>query len=281
MLVQKWNFLFELPVYLPPSSLKMKNPVVMIAFGTTSRAKSTYESLHEKISNHFPDREVFWAFSSRIITSRLNRKSEKKTWQPKEILHHLARSGYRSPIVQSLHLFPGTEFNALKKLLSEMELPCRTGSPLLTSPSDYTEICSILKPLIAPSSDTATVLIGHGTRHPAWTGYFSLEKYLRLHCGDNIYVGTVEDFPDTSGLVAQIAAEGFRKVRLIPFFLVAGMHYKRDITGKNDASWQSRFRKKGIKAEAIEQGLGTLAGFDRLIIRHIEEAAEIPSEDQT
>ncbi|BCL62938.1 sirohydrochlorin cobaltochelatase [Desulfomarina profundi] len=259
----------------------MKNPVVMIAFGTTSKTISTYESLHEKISKYFLDREILWAFSSRIITRRLNRKTEKKIRQPKELLHHLARTGYRSVTVQSLHLFPGTEFSSLKKILSGMELPCFSGSPLLTSPSDYTEICNILKPLIASSSDTATVLIGHGTKHPAWTGYFCLEKYLRRHFGNSIYVGTVEDFPDTTSLVDEIASEGFRKVRLIPFFLVAGMHYERDIAGTNDTSWQSRFRKKGIKTEAIEQGLGTLKGFDRLIIRHIEEATEIPFGNQS
>ncbi|WP_457577795.1 sirohydrochlorin cobaltochelatase [Desulfomarina sp.] len=253
----------------------MNNPVVMIAFGTTSKAKSTYEILHKKISQYFPDREILWAFSSRMITRTLNRKTKKKIWQPKELLHHLARSGYRSVTVQSLHLFPGTEFNALKKIISNTELFCYTGSPLLTSPADYTEICNILTSLIAPSSDTATVFIGHGTKHPAWTGYLCLERYLRRHFGNSIYVGTVENFPETYNLVDEIAAEGFGKVQLIPFFLVAGMHYRRDIAGINNTSWQSRFREKGFKTKVIEQDLGTLTGFDRLVIRHIREAADI------
>jgi sirohydrochlorin cobaltochelatase len=254
----------------------MKNPVVMIAFGTTSKATTTYEFLHEKISQHFHDREVFWAFSSKIITRQLNLQKGKKIQPPEKILQHIARSGYHGATVQSLHLFPGTEFNALRKKVAGAELACHLGNPLLTSPADYSEICRILTPLAALSPDTATVIIGHGTKHPAWTGYFCLEKYLRRSLDADIYVGTVEGYPDSDNLVNEIAAAGYKKVRLIPFFLVTGMHFKRDISGGSEKSWQSRFMEKGLETEAVEQGLGMLEGFDKLIIRHIENAAPIP-----
>ena len=61
-------------------------------------------------------------------------------------------------------------------------------------------------------------------------------------------------------------------VRIIPFFLVAGMHFRRDIVGDSEFSWQSRFNKKRIAVDVIEQGLGMLPGVANIITRHIETA---------
>ena len=68
----------------------------------------------------------------------------------------------------------------------------------------------------------------------------------------------MEKFPDTTQLVDEIAGCGFTEVCIIPLFLVAGMHYRRDIIGDSPSSWQSRLQKKGIKVEAIAHGFGNV-----------------------
>jgi len=250
----------------------MKTPIVMVAFGTTSNTITTYRHIDEKVKEHFPDHKIFWSFSSRIITERLQWEGQKEAQLPEELFCRLAEQGYARAIVQSLHLFPGSEFNSLRTVMGKAELSCIPGSPIINSPEDYTEICQVLQPFISTDSKKATLILGHGTCHPTWTAYYCLQTFLRHRFGPHIFVGVVEKYPDSEHLVDEISRAGYNEVRIIPFFLVAGMHYKRDIKGDDESSWQTRFKKRGLKTEAIDRGLGILPGFDHIIIRHIEAA---------
>jgi sirohydrochlorin cobaltochelatase len=99
-----------------------------------------------------------------------------------------------------------------------------------------------------------------------------LEKILRQRFGKQIFVGVVQQYPDSSHLVDIIAARGFKQVSIIPFFLVAGYHFRRDIIGTGKDSWKSQLENKQLSVDAIEHGLGLLPGIEQIIIRHIEEA---------
>jgi len=250
----------------------MKPPIVICAFGTTAKSITTYQHIDKIIKIHFDNYKISWSFSSRTITQQLQCHWKKKIQPPAELFTKLESQGHKNAIVQSLHLFPGTEFDRLNRATQDAELNCTLGSPLITSPLDYHEISQILLPLIATDPREATLILGHGTHHPAWTAYYCLESFLRRQSGHHIFVGTVEKYPDSKMLVEEIHLAGYKKVRIIPFFLVAGMHYKRDITGNSDSSWKNRFSKKGIETKTIGNGLGMLSGFENIIIRHIETA---------
>jgi sirohydrochlorin cobaltochelatase len=99
-----------------------------------------------------------------------------------------------------------------------------------------------------------------------------LEKILRKKFGNRVYVGVVEKYPDTSHLVDEIADYGFSEVCIIPLFLVAGMHYKRDIISDSNSSWKSRLESRKLEVESIDYGLGQYSGLENIIIRHINEA---------
>ena len=249
----------------------MKPPIVIIAFGTTTKAKTTYHHLQTKLQTLLPDREIRWAYSSKKITKELQAGDE-TIQSPAEVLASLAQKGHTEVTVQSLHLFPGTEFHGLLKVTAKSGLQCNTGLPLLTSPYDYQEITNLLGPIITSRPDRAILVLGHGTMHPSWTGYYSLEKILRHQFGDRIYVGVVEQFPDSTHLVGEIAESQYDDVTIIPFFLIAGMHYRRDIIAEDKESWLSRLTDKNINVEVIESGLGILPGIDKLLVRHINEA---------
>jgi len=252
----------------------MKIPIIMVAFGTTSKATTAYQFIEKITRNHFKDHEIFWSFSSRMITKRLQGENVTEIHHPTQRFNQLAERGYRSAIVQPLHLFGGKEFDTLTRDMKKAKLNCIPGAPLISSPQDYCEICQILQPIIATHPKQATLVLGHGTNHPVWTAYYCLETFLRKQFGPHVFVGTVEQYPNTDHLVNQISAAGYEKVRIIPFFLVTGMHYERDIVGDSDSSWRSRFRNKKIAVETIEQGLGMLPGFTSIIIRHIEAAID-------
>lgn len=250
----------------------MKIPIIMVAFGTTSKSITTYRHIEKIAENHFKNHTFFRAFSSRTITGRLQLEGIKDIQQPAERFAQLAELGYKSAVVQPLHLFAGKEFVNLCKSIQAAELNLIPGTPLINSPQDYIEICQILQPLVTTSPKKATLVLGHGTDHPIWTAYYCLETFLRRQFGPHIFVGTVEKYPSSDHLVEQICDAGYEEVHIIPFFLVTGMHYERDITGDSEASWQSRFNKKNIAVKSVEHGLGMLPGFSNIIIRHIEEA---------
>lgn len=251
----------------------MNPPIVIIAFGTTTKAKATYRHLHTKLEELLPDRDIFWGYSSKKITKTLQDKDE-VIQSPAEVLTTLIEKGHTEAVVQSLHLFPGTEFHGLQKITSESPLQCRTGLPLLTSPEDYQEIADILTPAITDRPDRAILILGHGTIHPSWTGYYSLEKILRRNFGDRVYVGVVEQFPDSTHLVDEIAASNYDNVTIIPFFLIAGMHYRRDIVADDKGSWRSKLTAKKMNVEVIDSGIGLLSGLEKILARHIIEAGE-------
>ena len=250
----------------------MKIPIIMSAFGTTSTATATYSRLDSCIREHFPQAEIIWAYSSKKITQKLHSRQESAVLHPETVLQRLAARGISEVIVQSLHIFPGTEFHSLMQLTKKSGLECALGMPLLTTPLDYDQIGELLRPAVDMRPDTAILVLGHGTVHPIWTAYYCLEKILRLKFGARVFVGVVEKYPDTAHLIDELEEHGFTKVCIIPFFVVAGMHYKRDIINASPSSWQSRLQKRGIEVESIDHGLGMNAGFEKIIIRHIMEA---------
>ncbi|TKB27158.1 hypothetical protein FCL47_08240 [Desulfopila sp. IMCC35006] len=252
----------------------MKLPIVISAFGTTSKAIATYNRLSNCIEDHFGQAEIIWAYSSKKITRELHQRQESAVLHPEQVLQNLAARGVSRVIVQSLHLFPGTEFHRLAKNSAQSGLECALGMPLLTSPQDYDQIGEILRPVIDARPEKAIVVLGHGTDHPIWTAYYCLEKILRRKFSPRIFVGVVEKSPDTTQLVDEIAESGFTEVCIIPLFLVAGMHYRRDIISHNPSSWQSRLEEKGLRVESIAHGLGMYDGFENIIIRHIMEASQ-------
>lgn len=262
--------------YFPQSPListynNMEQPIVITAFGTTTKAQETYKNLHRRLEKLLPDRDIFWAYSSKMITRTLQDKGA-AIQSPEELLLSLAKKNYKAATVQSLHLFPGTEFHELQKITAKSPLSCTSGLPLLTSPTDYNELANLLGPTITKRSEATILVLGHGTSHPSWTGYYSLEKILQKKFSKGIHVGVVEHFPDSSDLIDEIAKSGTDKVTIIPLFLICGMHYRRDIIAEDSSSWVSRLQKKGVDVEVLDTGIGQLPGIENILARHITEA---------
>ena len=249
----------------------MKQPIVITAVGTTTKAQQTYRLLHTKLQKLLPGREIFWAYSSKMITKTLQDKGD-AVRNPEELLRAPAEKGHKSAIVQSLHLFPGTEFHGLHHITSTSPLSCKVGLPLLSSPVDYQAITDLLKSTIAYRPERTILVLGHGKTHPSWTGYYSLEKILRRNFGDRIHVGVVEHIPDTSTVNEEISETPHRGVTIIPFFLICGMHYRRDIVSDDAHSWLSQLKAKNLDVEVLDEGVGMLPGLENLLFRHIEDA---------
>lgn len=250
----------------------MNTPIIMAAFGTTSKALTTYQHIDRYIRSHFPLHPVAWAYTSRMVNSRLQTRENGIFNHPLEAVRMLREKGFRQVIIQSLHLLPGLEFHQLVKECRQAALPCHFGMPLLTSPLDYNKMADCLAPLIASRPDKAILLIGHGTHHPSWIAYPALENIFRHRFGSRIFVGVLEKNPESGSVPEEIVAAGFKQVCAIPLLLVAGMHYERDIAGAGGNSWLVRLERQGLEVESIAEGLGLQSGFCGIVTDHIEEA---------
>lgn len=247
-------------------------PIVVIAFGTSTKALQSYDALDLHIRRELPGHDIYRAFSSRRITDILGREAGSTCQSPAELLTALHQRGEPWAVVQSLHLMGGHEFDRLITETSYCKIRTSVGLPLLSHPLDYHELCMGLAPLIHSHPDQAILLVGHGTDHPAWCAYPALENFMRHAFGPRVFVGAIEQFPDNGNVIEQIKATGHRKVCLIPLLLVAGMHFHRDITGANQHSWGARLAESGIEMEIIPEGLASLPAIGKIFCRHIRDA---------
>lgn len=255
-------------------------PIIIAAFGTTSRAIDTYRNIDKALRNLLPEEKILWSYTSRIIGKKHSETKEIESIHPEQLIIKLGEEGYSNAVLQSLHLFPGTEFHKLYQAGINGSLTCSIGMPLLTSPEDYQQFAALLQPIINDRPGRAILVLGHGTQHPAWTAYYSLEKILREKFGKKIFVGVVEEYPDSSHLPAEIVQKGYREVTIIPLFLVSGMHFRRDIIGDSEDSWKSKLVALGLQVEAIDHGIGLLPGIEQIIAAHIMQAKDnLPTSD--
>jgi sirohydrochlorin cobaltochelatase len=122
----------------------MKIPIVITAFGTTTRALETYSFMNERISERFFDHEIIWAYSSRMVKDWIKERRNIELKHPHQILAELKERGHQWAVVQSLHLLAGHEFYRLVEEANQGPVRTSVGLPLLTSPGDYEAVVEIL-----------------------------------------------------------------------------------------------------------------------------------------
>lgn len=253
----------------------MKNgiPIVLAAFGTTSRALDTYSYMDGIVKKSFPDHPVRWAYTSRMVRSDMLKKHGANMKNPLQVLDRLNREGQRWAVVQSVHMIWGHEFYRLQDEIRTGTVRTSMGLPLLTSPEDFRQLSETILVNHDSESDTATVLVGHGTDHPAWTAYPALQQILQAS-GANVHVATVEGETDMQQTVDSIVRTGARKVHLVPLMLVAGVHLQEDIAGEED-SWKQAFLEAGIEVSVEKNGLGKQPAVVDIFVQHIRDALAI------
>lgn len=265
----------------------MKNiPVVLAAFGTTTKALETYSFMNDMFVRHFPDRELIWAYSSRMVKERLKKKKNMNlkdpVHDPTQALNELKDKGHSWAVVQSLHLICGHEFYRLIDEAQNAETRTSIGLPLLYSPDDYIKTAGVLNARFDDNSKETAVFVGHGTDHHSWSSYAALSRIFNERYSRKIYMGEVEhESIPMEKIIEDIKKSGYTKVRLIPFMLVAGVHFKEDLAGDED-SWKSAFEEQEIEVILEPDGIGLNKKIVEIFCSHIREALEvIPIKQET
>lgn len=253
----------------------MKTPIVMAAFGTTSRAMETYSFINESVEKHFSDHEIFWSYSSRMVKDRIKKEKNIDLKHPYQVLTELKEKGYPWAVVQSMHLISGHEFYRLVEEAGQCSIRTAMGLPLLYSPEDYQAVMKDLRFSFPQNSGEAIVMVGHGTDHASWSSYLAFHHMFQEKYGPGIYMGMVEEgTPSMEAIVTSVKKSGFKKVHLVPFMLVAGVHFQEDLTGDED-SWKIAFEQENIAVSAHKDGLGLRPGIINIFCKHIQDALDV------
>ena len=84
----------------------------------------------------------------------------------------------------------------------------------------------------APTLKSALVLFAHGSRDPNWAEPFkAIQALIRTQApGLRSELAFLELMqPDINDCVTKLAAEGYEKITILPLFLAAGRHLRKDL----------------------------------------------------
>ena len=267
------------PIYAHGEKGPMKKGILLVAFGSTiPEAQISFENIDRSVKKAFPGVEVYWAYTSRIIIAKMA-KEGKHLVTPVEALARMMREKFTHVAVQALQVIPGAEFHGLVQNVRRFEGMSKgieqvsVGYPLLATSEDLQRVAEAMIKIIPPErkKKDAVVFMGHGTHHPADVYYAALNYHVQK-LDPNIFVGTVEGWPEIDDVVADLQKRRINKAYLLPLMSVAGDHARNDMVGPEENSWKSILEKQGIDCEPVLKGLAEYEEFVDMWLDHLKTA---------
>lgn len=271
--------LFSSPMYAHDGKGPMKKGILLVAFGSTiPEAQVSFENIDRSVKKAFPGVEVYWAYTSRMIIAKMA-KEGKNLSTPVETLASMMGKKFTHVAVQALHVIPGAEFHGLVRNAQRFEGMSKgfekvsVGYPLLATSEDLQRVAEAMIKVIPPERKPkdAVVFVGHGTYHPADVYYAALNYHVQK-LDPNIFIGTVEGWPEMDDVIKDLKKGGLKKAYLIPLMSVAGDHARNDMVGPDESSWKSILEQQGIKCEPVLKGLAEHQEFVDIWVDHLKTA---------
>ena len=256
-----------------------KNPkkvgILLVAFGSSEEsAQVSFENIDKKVKAAYPGIPVRWAYTSHIIRDKLA-KQGKHLDSPEVALAKMMDEKFTHVAVQSLHTIGGAEYHDLRRTVGAFKMmggfeKVILGYPLMATQEDMEATAAAVMASIPKErkKEDAVVLMGHGTHHPSNAFYAALMFQLQLK-DPNIFVGTVEGYPELDVLQELLLKKGIKKAWLMPFMSVAGDHAKNDMAGDEDDSWKSMLTKAGIQCMIVLKGTAEFDEYVEIWVKHV------------
>lgn len=258
----------------------MKKAILVVSFGTShlDTLRVTIEKAENQIRDHFNDYDIYRAFTSHKIIRKLREKYEMFIDTPEEVMAKLYEDDYEDVIIQPLHIIPGEEYiyiNKIGEAYKDKFRSVKMGRPIFyyqgieNLPQDYSLFIEATKKLY--EENNAVVYVGHGTAHSANAVYGCLQTVFEDEGYENVFVGTVEGYPNFEAVLKRLKRKNIDELTLAPLMVVAGDHAKNDMASDEEGSWKSMLEKEGIKVNIYLKGLGENERFNQLYINRIED----------
>lgn len=255
-----------------------KKAILVVSFGTSheNTRAVTIDAIESEIASAFPDFAIYRAWTSGMIIRKILKRDHVKIFTVIEAMEQMLADGITDVIIQPTHVINGIENDLMKEhALSFRDAfrSIRFGTPLLTSEADNRAvIAAVTETFSSLSPKDALVLMGHGTTHYSNAIYAALDYQFKEMGYPNIFVGTVEAYPDMDTLLRLVDQTHPEQIYLAPFMIVAGDHAVNDMAGEDEESWQSQFQSLGYPVTCILKGLGEYEAIRKIFLQHIEDA---------
>lgn len=262
-----------------------KTALLVVSFGTSynETREKTIDKIEEKIANTFSDTDFKRAFTSGMIIEKIRKRDNIKINNVKEAIEEILQEGYSNILVQPTHIINGDEY---EKMLEQLEPfierfeSVKVGAPLLTDSDDYDKVVEIISNEIGQLGEGEhAILMGHGTEHFIDVAYAALDYRFKAKGNRRIHVGTVEGYPMIEDIINELEylkekGEEVRKVKLLPFMIVAGDHAINDMASDEEDSWKTLLEQKGYEVECIVKGIGEYTQIQDMFVEHLKKVAE-------
>jgi len=250
--------------------------ILLVAFGSSeASAQISFKNIDEKVKATYPGVPVRWAYTSYIIREKLAGQG-KHLDSPEVALSRMMDEKFTHVAVQTLHTIGGAEYHDLRRTVGAFKMmggfqKLILGYPMMATQEDMQRTVDAVLATIPKERklSEAVVLMGHGTHHPSNAFYAALMFQLQLK-DSNIFVGTVEGYPEVDLITELMHKKKIKKAYLMPLMSVAGDHAKNDMAGDDEDSWKSIFTKAGIQCVPILKGTAEYDGFVNIWVSHIE-----------
>ena len=252
----------------------MEKAILVVSFGTSyeETRKKTIDCIEQEIQKAYPEYQVYRAWTSKMIMKKLKTRDGVHMMNVREAMGQMEKDGIKEVIVQPTHVRNGYENDRMTEDAKEYSshFSCVSiGAPRLSSVEDQTKIIEAAVENLPVADDEALVLMGHGTEHFANSIYAALDYQFKDMGYPNIFVGTVEGYPELENVKKLLKKSGLKKVVLAPFMIVAGDHATNDLAGDEEASWKSLLKADGYEVRCILKGLGEYPQVRSLFVEHI------------
>jgi sirohydrochlorin cobaltochelatase len=257
------------------TSKDQKVGILLVAFGSSEEsAQVSFTNIDKAVKKTYPDIPVRWAYTSHIIRKKLA-KQGKMLDSPEVALAKMADEGFSHVAVQSLHTIGGSEYHDLRRVVSSFKLmggfeSIILGNPLLATQEDMERTVDAIISMIPAQrkKEEGVLFMGHGTHHPSNAFYAALMFQIQLK-DPNIFIGTVEGYPELDTILPLLKKNNIRKTYLMPFMSVAGDHAKNDMASNEDDSWKSLLSKEGIEVVPVLKGTAEYDAFVDIWVDHL------------
>ena len=255
-----------------------KKAILVVSFGTShaETREKTIGAIEKNIEAAYPDYEIRRAFTSGMILKVLEKRDNLVIDNVAEAMNRLIGDGFHEVVVQPTHVIPGDEYDDMVRdvtMFTGRFDRIIIGKPLLYQTEDYRKVVlAVMEQFPELKQREALVLMGHGTEHPVNAAYAAMDYQFKEMGYPNVFIGTVEGYPDTETVLRQVNAFKPDKVFLMPLMVVAGDHAVNDMAGEDEDSWKNVFESAGYPVQCILKGLGEFQAIRSIYLEHAADA---------
>ena len=276
--------------------------LLLVSFGSTWDApQQSFKELVKSFKAKFPDRDVYFSFTSEICMTRCAQKGW-NYYAPQFYMEALGNAGYKDIAVQSLHVIPGEEYLRVQNCLKDFhnhsveggktpfaDVTVYLAGPLLYEEVDCDKVAAELHKLFGKEVKAGKLVcfMGHGNPADMNYGngnsrYIMIEQALQK-LDKHYFVATVDMEGNYVGeMLGRMKDAGFTsgEVILHPLMSIAGDHANNDLKGgvetpAEEGSWRAEMVKAGYTCSlenCIMKGLSDYPGIANVWISHMQQA---------